>query len=355
MSRPFVLVTGPVAEDAALVARLISESKGLRHRAGIRLGGVLELMEAQLHARDGLDRTNGGRLPEWVQAAVADYLGLVPTLQFAGLAVVDAPELWHRPELLARLSNMGVVVAVLDDPRRGRSDTDPEAAIRWGRRWAESVADVVSRTTRGRWLTLRLWRPDAHAALAALVQQLSGQPLRARLSSRPPLAWSPTQEAALRAHTAVDPALLAVGLPLPPKAPGCPHPAIALARAEAALQAGRHTEAWEYAGQAGHGLSAALLQSRLYRVAGKASHAVEALRPFLDGGRGPDDARVEALRNPTTALSEDVAAAVVPSDSEAVRTALARWLLAHGMDPEAAELVAWVEGTGWHSGVRTRA
>lgn len=355
MSRPFVLVTAPVEDDAAQVAQILGEISGLRHRRRIRLGPVLDLVETQLRSRDGLERGADGELPSWIQAAISDYIGLLPTINVGELAVVDAPELWHRPALLQTLAVNCLVVAVIDDPRRVQVPDAHDAithALSWGTDWARSVLAVhahLPNTT-----TLHLWRTDAHNTLAAMVQRLLGKPLRTRLAVRPPLAWDPSLEAVFRAHPMVEVALRTVGLPLPPMAGDSSHPAIALTRAEAALEAGELDKARSLVAQAGTELPAVLLRARLHRLAGEATIAEAHLRPFLDAGRGPPDACLEALAIPSTQLSEDVAAAVLADDPEPLRIALAHWLVHRGMDPDAAELVAWVEGTGWHTGVRTR-
>jgi hypothetical protein len=357
MSRPFVLVTGPVSADASRVAQVLGELPQVRHRAGIRLDGVWALLDRQLQSRDGLQRTPDGALPDWVNAAVVAYLGLVPTLRCPALAVVDAPELWHQPALLRALSDQAVILTVLDDPRRNTLDPDAapiDQTIQWGADWARSVQAAWPMTQSPRCPVIRLWRPDAHTALASIAHTLVRQPLRSRLDSQPPLAWDPLREAALRADPCVDPTLRMVGLPLPPRLEGLPHPTIAVATGEAALAAGDYPAAFDALAAAGTDLRAACLKARLYRVTGKYARAAEALRPFLDHGSGPDQARIVALETPESGLSADVAAAVGSSDAEPVRAAFAHWLVAKGMDAEAAELVAWMEGTGWRNGVRTR-
>ena len=355
MTRPFVLVTAPVAEDAAQVAGILNQSSGLRHRSRLRLGRLLDIIETQLRSRDGLERSESGDLPAWIQAAVSDYISLLPSLNVNELAVVDAPQLWHRPALLQTLAAHSLVLAVVDAPRRvpAADPHDPVPHLQaWGTHWARSVLAVQSHVPQV--TTLHLWRSDAHNTLADMVRQILGKPLRSRLPVRPPIALDPTLEAVFRAHPLVEQALQSVGLPLPPKADDASHPAIALIRAEAAIEQGELETARALVSQAGAQLPAALIRARLHRLAGEATLAEEQLRPFLDAGRGTDGARLEALASPFTRLSEDVAAAVDANDSESVRIALAHWLVHRGMDPDAAELVAWVEGTGWYTGIRTR-
>ena len=355
MTPTCLLVAGTDAADVGRVVEVLGTAPGLRARPGLSLQALHTTVDSQLRARDGLERGPHGALPGWVEAAVADFLASVPAAVGQGVAVVPALDL--PDPVLRRLAVRTAGLAVVDDPRRGFQvqSADPlHDAVVWGRRWAQRVESMVAAVQRSpRWMLASLVDPTVAARVSAFLAQLGVRLPRPVVSARPPLQWDPLLEAALRVDPRVDPLLQQLGLRRPPVAPPSAHSTLARAHAEAALQRGDVDTARAVLEHASADGAADALRAACARRLGDAFGAASLLSEHLDHGRGPDAVRVEALALGAERVAVEVARAVVASDPEPVRVALARWLVARGLDAEAAEVVAAVEGTGWRTGVRT--
>jgi len=349
-------VTGPEGADVDQVAGLLERVPGMGAASNLNPERLHHTVMRLLRSRDGLPRNASGALPGWVHRSVAHYLAIVPRLLGPPRSVVRAAACCGNGALLQGVAPSVVGLVVADDPRRrfrpASGDLIEQAAVH-GQAWAHTleparaVAEAVPH-----WRLVVLTQPNAGPLLAAFLQGLGMATRGLPISPRPPLAWDPLMEAALRAHPAVDRMLRALGLRCPPVAPPTAHPSLARVHTRLALEQGDVDRAQTLLDACPDGVETAVLRARASRLSGDEGAAAEVLSHVWTDRASVDAVRLEALLLGDVPIAVQAAASVGPTDPEPIRTALAHWLVRMGMDPEAAELVARVEGTGWRSGIR---
>ena len=349
-------VTGPVVADVEQLASTLGRLSGWRLRADLDLVALHHTLVRMLRSRDGIDREDGGALPAWVHDAIHDYLRVLPSLTGQGASVFSGAAACGNARLLAGLASTMLGVVVVDDPRRSfrpvTSDLVADAVVH-GRTWARTARAAVS-VARGHahWRVVCLVDAEVGPSLGGWLRRLGLPVSNAVLHARSPCSWDPLMEAALRVDPEVDRVCSDLRMPSPICAPPDAHPSLALAHVEAALEARDRARAEALLPHCPEGTEKALMEARIALQEGNQGCAAGHLEAQLPTGRGLDAARILALQLGDHPLATRVASGVTASDPEQVRVAVADWLVALGMDVQAAEVVARVEGTGWRSGVR---
>ena len=285
--------------------------------------------------------------PAWVDQAVADFgrLLLMHHTQQAPVVVVaepEAPEVplktWFPGAMFLHLVRDGLVApfAMPGDPLQAA-----RAGLAWAERWSASVAASAGHTP------LRF--EEIGQALPQLAVAL-GLPSFGVWDPRPRERMvGPAVEGFACCRAAVE-AMASLGHSLPDPGPmSLEIPQLAAARARGLIDQERPGEAL------------ALLQSLdtshpvLLDVIGSASlaggdedGAVAAWSEAIRHPEAPRSAWLSMLAMPERPESLATARLARASPDDGIRSAAARWMVARGMDHEAAEAIARVHGLRWY-------
>lgn len=285
--------------------------------------------------------------PAWVDRAVADFGRLLIRQHAEGAPVVGIAE----PEApAARLRAWFPGATILHLVRDGLEapitlPAAPRAAARagldWAQRWSASIEGAAGVPT------LRF------ESVPDLLPQLASSLLLPRVG-----VWQPRLRQRLTGPAAegfaccapAAAAMAALGHPLPAPGPlSLAVPELTAARARGLLAVGQVGEALSLldAVDGAHPVLADVLgEARL--AAGDEDAAVAAWAAAVRHPAAPRSAWISLLAHPDRSESAAAARQARRSADPGIRAAAARWMVARGMDREAAEAVARVHGQRWY-------
>lgn len=285
--------------------------------------------------------------PAWVDRAVADFgrLLLKRYAQGAPMVVIAEPEApvvplksWFPGAMVLHLVRDGLQApfAVPEDPIEAA-----RIGLAWAERWSASVAaSAGSAPLRFEHIGQRL--PQLGAALGLPAVGVWQPRPRERLIG-------PAVEGFACCQAAAD-AMASLGHALPaPGAMSLEIPELAAARARGLIAQGRPGDALALLRtlDASHPVLLDAIGSASL-AAGDEAGAAAAWKEALRHPGAPQGAWLSLLAMPERAESLSAARLARVSPNDALRAAAARWMVARGMDHEAAEAVARVHGQRWY-------
>jgi hypothetical protein len=360
-----LLIGGPPQPLLEALSAEIARVSGVR-RVRFRISALSNRLREATRHRATTWQGVAARAPDWIEPALRRFLPeLVDELSAgADVALLSDPDLAPRfREIAELLPEARLVAVVCDGASLEDAPAHPAEGLDRARAWSRQVepiaelADVADEDRGERVLVVRaedlLAAPDAE--LARVLRHAGIGSAAAAWTGSPPNRPKRLEGGALQCFAAFRPARRALarfGYEVPEPGAECArHPAVALELARGWLLDGRAREV------------GAMLEDALRRSpdAPELHEALALLRARQ--GRSTESAH-DLLRSislaperpePWLRLFEDpsrpellaVADYARQAREPAIRAAFARWLVARGLDPEAAEVVASVEHQAW--------
>lgn len=335
------LMLAPSANlPAAALAEILHRPPQVTARADRDVAAILATLweETEHRAQRPARPWASPQTPPWILRSVTDFARTLLHDLAGGapnLLVIHPGTLTHLPALRRLLPEQPVRVLARDGTRAPSPVHDALGGLAWARRWADSIGEdaeiiamerITTANTRG-----TLLAPLASARLPP-GSPLSGEALAGFA------CWEPAREAMARCGYA------------PPPRPAAPpaHPALIAAYAQG--EAPDAAVAW---------LKAALREQpdgRLWVALGDRlaegkdlSGALVAWRAAVESRRSPPRAWRALLAHPERDDALPHLGAACRHRDASVRAAAARWLVARGMDEEAAEALTQVRDDRWYA------
>ncbi len=356
-----VLVGGPAGPNLALLGRELSARDEVRALDFGFASYLQRLREATQH-RATVWQGVGARPAEWIDPAlrrVADVTAHALT-QGARWSVDARVDNACEFELLGDALPQARFVLLVRDGRFAPAPVEtPQAALDWAREWARACEPIV-RTAQGLGARAPVVRDedlvvDPSRVMASIVQSL-GLDSPCEWTGPAPQRCEPLAPALLECFAAHGPARALseqLGYALPAPGPECERsPEVALELVRSLLSEGRVDDARARATRALalHACAATHEAVGLVELrSGRETQAVHSLLRAIqaDVNRVGPWRELFALAHRPELLA--VAEFARLSTQPRVRFALARWLVARGLDREAAEIVADVAHQPWQS------
>ena len=350
MSCPVLIVTVPGALSPVLGTAL-SLHPGLVIRDGADIDGFRSNLDTHTRARSKSDQMPWAQARDWVDDLVEAEVRRLATPEPGRLTVWRARDP-HTAATTARA--LGAVPVVwIADGRHGLPSLGPPTDS--GDRieqtaWAGHAWEAAASTAEALPGALHLTRETQPAAVLAALGVASHGPTEDALELMRHLGTpgiAPVTAAAFGACPAAARRLRRLGQPTttPPA-----HPVVTLLHARDAAAAGRLDDARVQAMQILAEPSSARVRSGAIELLIEAGATDDAMDAYIVWIRETDHALAwaGALSLAEHPRSGGVARRARRHGDPEVRSALARWLVHHGLDPQAAETVASVRGLPWY-------
>lgn len=356
-----VLVGGPAGPNLALLGRELSARDDVQ-RIDFGFAPFLQRLREATQHRATVWQGVGARPADWIDPALrrladATAQALTPGARWSVDARVDnACEL----ELLGGALPHARFVLLVRDGRFAPAAVDtPQAALDWAREWARACGPIV-RSAQSVGARAHVVRDeelvaDPSRAMASIVQSL-GLETACEWTGPAPQRCEPLSPALLECFAAHGPARALseqLGYALAAPGPECDSsPEVALELVRALLSEGRVDEARARASRALALQACAATHEALGLVELRSGRETQAVHSLLRAVQA-DVNRVGPWRELFALAHRPELLAVAEfarlSTQPQVRYALARWLVARGLDREAAEIVANVAHQPWQS------
>ncbi len=356
-----VLIGGPPGPNLAALGRELCARDDTRE-LDFRFASFLQRLREAAQHRATVWQGVSARAADWIDPAVRRLAAsLAPSLGGGARWSIDArAENAQELEWLADMLPRARFVLLVRDGRFAPTPvTTPQAALEWAREWARACGPIA-RTAQGLGARAQVVRDeelvaDPSRAMASIVQRL-GLDTPCEWTGPAPHRCEPLAPALLECFAAHGPARTLseqLGFALPAPSPECDRsPEVALELVRALLDRGRIDDARARATRALALHACAATHEALGLVELRAGHETQAVHSLLraiqaDMNRVGPWRELFALAHRPELLA--VAEFARLSTQPPVRFALARWLVARGLDREAAEIVANVAHQPWQS------
>ncbi|MCE9595141.1 MAG: sulfotransferase [Planctomycetes bacterium] len=375
MTEPLFLVGAPGTSSIGL-ARELERDSGVRALLPWNLPAALSRLRVGTTHRAIVWQGLESGAPKWIEPAVRRFgPALVEHLaareranrggdfEWLVFAHVDHgvlfDELFHAfPEArFVELVRDGRIAAAGRIPHDVSESETARAGLAWAREWVAHVAPVRARERKLGPRLLRVREEDLAAdpvAELARVTTWLGRAAPTSWDGARPWLRAPLAGSALDGFSACRPAaalLEELGYGALPVGERVAHePELATAVARGWIGEKRLDDAerlLERALAAGPEPSVLAAFGEVEAALGREDRAVEAWLAAIEFGEVAPEAWIELLARPQRPETVGLAARARTASEPRIRQALARWLVARGLDREAAEIAAGVEHTSW--------